>query len=101
MISLFYNTPRNANFVPQADQYGATILCGIGHVSIKEFGQAIENAALTTPTSRWYTNHPSPNTSSVNDRKQEMVTQQATCSSSTINVYQARYLDFLNNLPPR
>ena len=101
MLGSFYNTPRDPNLVPQADQFGANILCAIGDLSITAFGNVIENAAVTNPTPRWYTNHPTPSNSSITDRKGELQAIEFNCAGSSPNLYQDRYLDFLNNLPPR
>lgn len=100
MISIFYNSPRNANLVPQADQYAAAILCAIGNIRIDELGTVIENVSFTQPTPRWYSNHPTPSTSSIEDRKGELATKQFTCGNPQ-DVGFDRYTNFLNVLPPR
>jgi hypothetical protein len=102
MIGTFYNMPRNANLVPQADQFAADIICTIGGVSINAFGNVIENTSITNPTPDWYINHPTPSTSSVEDRKSELQVKAINCSTDNDNqVHYNRYLDFLNVLPPR
>lgn len=101
MIATFYNQPRNAELIPQADQYGATIMCIEGNISIQSYGDLIDDVAATTPLPEWYSNHPTPSNSSVADRKGEMYIQHATCSGASVNTYYSEYQQFLNVLPPR
>jgi len=100
MITLFYNSPRNANLVPQADIFAAAIMCAMDNIKIDEFAEVIESASISQPTPRWYTNHPTPSTSSITDRKGELQTQQFVCGNPQ-DVGFNRYLAFLNVLPPR
>ncbi|MGB0861632.1 MAG: M48 family metalloprotease [Saprospiraceae bacterium] len=101
MVGTFYNTPRNADLVHQADLLAADIVCAIGGLSIKAFGNAIENAELTG--SDWYINHPTPNIfSSVQERKEELNIKAVTCGNNDENeVNLNKYLAFLDILPPR
>lgn len=104
MLGTFYNTPRDADLVPQADQFAADIICNIGGLSIIAFGDAIQNASFTNPD--WYINHPSPNSTNPNftpaeERVQELTTKAQNCSTDTNEVNLTKYLNFLNILPPR
>jgi hypothetical protein len=99
MIGTFYNTPRPADLVHQADQFAADVICNIGGISIMAFADVIDNASQTQPA--WYINHPTPSGSSVEDRIQELVTKADVCTRDANEVFLVEYQNFLNILPPR
>lgn len=100
MIGTFYNTPRERNLVLEADQFGANLLCVVGDISIGAYATVVQNAALAQPTPDWYINHPTPGNSSLTDRMGEIQAIEDNCNN-TEETYLNRYVNFLNNLPPR
>lgn len=100
MIGTFYNTPRDRNLVLEADQFGANLLCVVGDISIGALAMLVQNVALAQPTPTWYVNHPTPGNSSVTDRVGEIQAIEINCNNLE-ETYVNRYLNFLNNLPPR
>lgn len=97
MMYTFYDEPRNADKVLEADQYGWSLLCLAQSANI-EMETAIENSYFAN--NLWYQNHPHPMTSSWDTRQDffEQAKQDTTCGGTDDGLN--RYLDFvLNHLP--